>query len=501
MVRGQRAAQRGGPAADPRRVPARAAGPRAPRARRGAGASPTAWADRLHLPRQRAVLRRLQPHPHHGRGQAAHLPVLDDTRPTCASRCAPARRRRARADRPRRGVGARSSSTTSTTRASSAGAHDVADRRMRATPRAGRRGGAGLGPRGARAAGRRASPRSPTPRDGSLAGPARTAVDLPPFDRSAMDGFARARGRHARAARCASPATSRPGGGARRRSTPGTAVRISTGAAIPRRRRRGPARRGRRGRRRRRARPSAAAGPHVRFRGEDVRAGDVLARRATALDAPAPVRARLRGRRHGRACHRRAALRVIVTGDELLPPGAPPEPGKIHESNGAGGRASGARARAPRSTTSAVVGDDARRRRPPSRRGWSGRRPARLRRRVRRPARPRQARLRGLRRGGGPLACRIKPGKPLWFGAPRPHAGLRPAGQPAVEPSSASALRRAGAAPPAGRGGGPCPRWSPAASAGRPGPRRSHDVARRDVRARRRRRPGGDARPPARART
>ena len=32
--------------------------------------------------------------------------------------------------------------------------------------------------------------------------------------------------------------------------------------------------------------------------------------------------------------HRRARLHILVTGSELLPLGAPPEPGKIHESNG-----------------------------------------------------------------------------------------------------------------------------------------------------------------------
>jgi molybdopterin molybdotransferase len=34
------------------------------------------------------------------------------------------------------------------------------------------------------------------------------------------------------------------------------------------------------------------------------------------------------------AVHRRPQLHLIVTGSELLPLGAPPEPGKIHESNG-----------------------------------------------------------------------------------------------------------------------------------------------------------------------
>ena len=71
--------------------------------------------DRLHLPRHRAVLRRLQPHPPDRRGRAAHLPVLDDRdRPARAA----ARGRDATPSSRRSSAtpsGARSSSTTSTT--------------------------------------------------------------------------------------------------------------------------------------------------------------------------------------------------------------------------------------------------------------------------------------------------------------------------------------------------------------------------------------------------
>ena len=42
-------------------------------------------------PVTRAVLRRLQPHPRDRRGQAAHLPVLDDRDRPARRRCAPAR--------------------------------------------------------------------------------------------------------------------------------------------------------------------------------------------------------------------------------------------------------------------------------------------------------------------------------------------------------------------------------------------------------------------------
>jgi molybdopterin molybdotransferase len=73
-------------------------------------------------------------------------------------------------------------------------------------------------------------------------------------------------------------------------------------------------------------------GFHVRYRGEDVARGDVLApaggpltmQRVTAL-ASAGVGAV--------AVHRRPVVHVLATGSELLEVGAAPEPGRIHESN------------------------------------------------------------------------------------------------------------------------------------------------------------------------
>jgi molybdopterin molybdotransferase len=165
-----------------------------------------------------------------------------------------------------------------------------------------------------------------------LAADARAAVDLPPFDRTAMDGFA------LRAADSGAPlrvvGDLAAGDAGDTPLEPGTAVRISTGAPLP---------------------PGADAilrvedatvsngsvtaaaavppGEHVRVRGEDVRAGDVLARagdrltltRLSALSAAGVGEVRV---------HRMPRLHLIVTGSELLPPGAPPEPGKIYESNG-----------------------------------------------------------------------------------------------------------------------------------------------------------------------
>jgi molybdopterin molybdotransferase len=164
--------------------------------------------------------------------------------------------------------------------------------------------------------------------------PALSAVDLPPFDRSAMDGYA------VRAADTAPGVPLRLVGGvaagevATATLEPGTAARVSTGAALP---------------------PGADAilqselaveqngsvaperalepGMHVRYRGEDLHAGDELAPAGSLLSLPR-ISALASAGVGEVAVHRGPRLHLIVTGSELLPLGAPPEPGRIHESNG-----------------------------------------------------------------------------------------------------------------------------------------------------------------------
>ena len=106
------------PGGDQRRPPARGRAARGPRDRAGLPVRRRQRPDRLHQPGQRAVLRRLQPHPPHRRRQAADLPVLAQRdRPARAA----ARRARATTTSSRSSAtrcGARSSSTASTTRAS-----------------------------------------------------------------------------------------------------------------------------------------------------------------------------------------------------------------------------------------------------------------------------------------------------------------------------------------------------------------------------------------------
>ena len=161
----------------------------------------------------------------------------------------------------------------------------------------------------------------------------RSAVDLPPFDRSAMDGYA------VRAADTAPPAplalTGEVAAGEVAGGTlaPGTALGITTGAALPA----GadailrvedahvqdghvtPAGEVRRGR-------------HVRYRGEDVERGAVLAPAGEPLTVQ-----RLTGLASAGvgevAVRRRPVVHVLATGTELLEVGAPPEPGRVHESN------------------------------------------------------------------------------------------------------------------------------------------------------------------------
>ena len=163
---------------------------------------------------------------------------------------------------------------------------------------------------------------------------AAAAVDLPPFDRSAMDGYA------VRSADTAQGDALRLAGGVAAGEVsadelqPGTAAAISTGAALP---------------------PGADAilqselaevadgrvtpaqaiepGRHVRVRGEDLRAGDVLVHAGEALTVPRLSALASAGVGEV-AVHRHPRLHLLVTGSELLPLGAPPEPGRIHESNG-----------------------------------------------------------------------------------------------------------------------------------------------------------------------
>ena len=158
-----------------------------------------------------------------------------------------------------------------------------------------------------------------------------SAIDLPPFDNSAMDGFAVVAGDEAELevigeARAGHPAAA----GVR----PGTAIRISTGAMLP-------------------AGATAvvpvertelldggrvrvepvADGANIRRAGEDVRASGTVLRRGAAL-GPAELGVAAAVGRAELACARQPRVALLVTGDELTDPGRPLGPGGIYSSNG-----------------------------------------------------------------------------------------------------------------------------------------------------------------------
>jgi len=157
--------------------------------------------------------------------------------------------------------------------------------------------------------------------------------DMPFFDNSAMDGFA------VRAEDCRQGATLRvtgyvPAGEyGGNEVTPGCAVRIMTGAAIPsgcdtvipiedvEERADGIL-----------LREKVVPRQHVRLRGEDIREGERILSDGTILRTPEISMLASFGKAYP-SVRRRARVAVLSTGDELIDVGEPPERGKIINSN------------------------------------------------------------------------------------------------------------------------------------------------------------------------
>ncbi len=160
--------------------------------------------------------------------------------------------------------------------------------------------------------------------------PAAAAEDMPPFDRSAMDGYAVRADESAIELEIIGEV--RAGGTADFDVQPGMAVRIFTGARLP-----APGLKVvmqedvvAEGKRIRLIRSSGDS--HIRRRGEDARAGEALIRPGIALAAAALAllasigKAAVKVSRAPRVFH-------LTTGDEIVPPDQPLGPGQIRNSN------------------------------------------------------------------------------------------------------------------------------------------------------------------------
>jgi molybdopterin molybdotransferase len=172
-----------------------------------------------------------------------------------------------------------------------------------------------------------------------LAEPLVAAVALPPFDNSAMDGYA-VRAADVAGATDDDPAVlpvaaDIPAGRTDTPSlVPGTAHRIMTGAPVPH---------GAdavvqvehtdAGSERVRVFRAVAAGTSVRRAGEDVAAGAVVLPAGTVLGPPQIGVAAAVGAAT-LPVRRRPVVLVLSTGSELVAPGTPLQPGQIYESNG-----------------------------------------------------------------------------------------------------------------------------------------------------------------------
>lgn len=160
-----------------------------------------------------------------------------------------------------------------------------------------------------------------------LAEDAHAATDLPPFDSSAMDGYAvRAEDTPGALRVTGHSAAGRP---AERSLAPGEAIVISTGAVVPDgadavvpvEQARGEV-----------EVEAVAKGENVRPQGGDIRAGDVVLERGSLL-GPAQIGALAAAGVARVRCARRPRAVVLATGSELRPPGEQLERGQIYESN------------------------------------------------------------------------------------------------------------------------------------------------------------------------
>jgi molybdopterin molybdotransferase len=156
--------------------------------------------------------------------------------------------------------------------------------------------------------------------------------DVPPFDNSAMDGFAVRAGPPAELevvgeSRAGRPSPAEVGQGQAIRISTGAALPAGASAVVPVERARALDEAGERV-----WVDAAEEGANVRRAGEDVRAGDVVLRKGAVL-GPAELGVAASIGCDVLPCARRPRVAVLVTGDELAEPGDPLGPGRIYSSN------------------------------------------------------------------------------------------------------------------------------------------------------------------------
>ena len=177
-----------------------------------------------------------------------------------------------------------------------------------------------------------------------------SAIAVPPFDSSAMDGFAVVAGAHGELDVIGEARAGHPWNGTLRA---GSAVRISTGALVPEGagavvpvERTTAVKEGGsgdgvdllhgidvKGRHDRISVPETEPGANVRRAGEDIPLNAVVLQPGTQL-GPAELGVAASVGRGELRCAKQPRVAILITGDELTPPGEPLGPGRIYGSNG-----------------------------------------------------------------------------------------------------------------------------------------------------------------------